>query len=278
MLILSQSLLSVFTEMATRREFPYFYLSECALRVKENTNVQTIATIISVIKLLISGGYLYRSLTEGKEIIGDVLEISLYMYWLSLVANSRIYHKKTVALISILKQPLHDYEFNEEPPELQNEIQGMYETTRLTECVILASFTKSLVVNVFWPTFQIQYDDTESNMFPNKFIVLIGTAGMGLTVCFLGSCFHIGYQVFLVNAVTCLRKEMRIMAQSVSQIDLRVKKLMAKMKIEAEMFHWNELPSTSCQRVIDVGDHILWEVCLKTCLAENIRHHQKIIR
>lgn len=122
----------------------------------------------------------------------------------------------------------------------------------LAEFVIDVSFTKALVTYVLWPSlyskpfYDILSDENDLSLSKITAIVsLVGNAVVNIATCFLGSYFHIGYQVFLVNAVTCLRREIKIMALSVSQIDVRVKKLMVQMKIEAEMFHWNELPSES---------------------------------
>lgn len=218
-----------------------------------------------------------------EEVNRFLIVSTMDIYFFGMIVNAKRTHKEAAELIQDLKCGLSSdmISGNTNHRWHSKEARQVIKTIRNAGIVILINACKVLTAFIIWPMlFSRQaFDSTmkyvskhlgwstsnEELLYPVFICMFLGSR---FTYGLLVHSYHTAYQMVLVDGVAFLRIELKVLADSVVNIDERAREL--KKKVLKERLESGECISPELEDNINRS-------CLMECFRQSARHHQKII-
>ncbi|KAG8266781.1 hypothetical protein J6590_064053 [Homalodisca vitripennis] len=250
--------------------------------------------VLSILHILYCTAILAKSFQEGGDLYQNTIQELISIYIFGLVVHWKSVQSDVMQLIHSLREGLHNYCSFTWSCEVENELIKIKKAISFSEKIVLGNNLKGILACFVFPLLTMLIKDgsnkAEIRIVDSPLEILLATHNlmkpiilpfMTVTLC----SFHSSWEVVLIDCVSCLKGELRILADSIVNIDQRAQDMSLSLIRDMRASRWSSAirplhssrgskPSARTDRNYEK----LKEICTMECIKENIRHHQAIIR
>lgn len=224
--------------------------------------------------------------------------MAIYGYVISILYRRS--GKKIFQLVHKLRNGISNYSCYVVTPKENDRLKltAINRTAIIAEIIIALNFLKGLydIVIVPFTFMRHEFDSSQTKLLiatftgiPDNasfFIYVLGCVLFYVPYVIFVGVFSSFWQIILINSISCLEGELKILAGFLGKIEQIANTLFEDVKVNMMFVNWSELMRPSRSYPVwdpattwsDADDLKLKEITLYDCLRETVLHHQNIYR